>query len=258
MEEEKIEEGVKEEQICFDFLPKDLKEKIWSDLEEKELFRNRRVCKSWKSGIENCRNGELKERYEKGKKSSEEHAERKHYYKDYNFTRDIFASQWSYHVGLECCYGDVWCGTHNAMAWFCLWCLACRNKRITGRRNDRRERLLTVFVPLLLYPFLLFVFLVGIMFELLRMSFWLATCCFCFRRRGCVCRSKDNTRFNQTHGKKKTLLLPTRKEVFPEPNKRAKHELIMVAEEEVSCGVATAIFFYGSHFCSFYKYKKCF
>ena len=55
----------------FEDLPKDMKEKIWIHLDEKQLFIDRIISKSWRRGIENPKSIILQERYQRGKESSE-------------------------------------------------------------------------------------------------------------------------------------------------------------------------------------------
>ena len=77
----------------FDLLPRYMKEKIWEDLDRKELFRLRIVSKNWKELIENPISSELKEDYLKCKLKSEEYQKGKVFFKDFNFTSQILALQ---------------------------------------------------------------------------------------------------------------------------------------------------------------------
>jgi hypothetical protein len=60
------------DQDNFNNLPKFLKEKIWSYLDKKELFKLRLINKNWKHNIENPKSSSLKEDYNECKTLSEE------------------------------------------------------------------------------------------------------------------------------------------------------------------------------------------
>ena len=90
----------------IDSIPRDLKEKIWTYLDDREYYRLRIVKKSWKREMENPKSKILRERIENGKKESERFDDKKHFYKNFTFT-SIAISLGTHFVGIELCYGRV-------------------------------------------------------------------------------------------------------------------------------------------------------
>ena len=110
IEEKEIE---KTGSIRFDDLPRDLKEKIWGYLEEKELYCLRIICKKWKTEMENTKSSEMRESYLFMKKQSDEYQEGKYFYKNFTFTKRV-TSLSGRSIGLKCCYGQVFQATQFA------------------------------------------------------------------------------------------------------------------------------------------------
>ena len=169
---------------------------------------------------------------------------------------NLIDSTSEYYVGLDCCYGSIWCGTHTPLFWLCLWCSFCRGYKY-GYFVCNSKCSLLIILSLILYPFMLTIFIIGLIFEFLRFCLWFLTCCYCRKRRGCTCRAKDLMGYNQKYRIVPQPPYPTEKEIFG-AGKIPRRDKVMLVEEEVSCGTATAILLHGSHLCSFLNYKKCF
>jgi hypothetical protein len=75
----------------FEKLPKYMKEKIWENLDEEELFKLRIISKDWKEEIENPISPRLKKNYLEAKEKSEKYLNGKYFYKDFKFTASFLA-----------------------------------------------------------------------------------------------------------------------------------------------------------------------
>ena len=94
-------------EIEFDALPKYLKEEIWKNLDEKEIYKMRMVSNEWKNNIENPKTKEMKEKFKNASETKEKWKHGSKFYRGYFLTSKILDTILEINVGLECCYGRV-------------------------------------------------------------------------------------------------------------------------------------------------------
>ena len=257
MEEEVVGKMKDGTYMNFESFPKDLKGKIWDYLEDKELLRSREVCRSWKKGMEECRKLSLKSRYEEAKTKADKFRNSKRLFKGYKLTRDLLAAKRDFHVGLNCCYGNLFCGTQWATSWLCLYCLLYNERRVLNNSYPCWEYAVGILVHTLLMGFILALLAFGLVVEFLRILFWVLTCFHCGKRATCKCRTTDFFEYNLRNRRAGGPPYPSREELFEGSVFKNPTNLSVPEGEEVSCGVAMMICFYGSDICNYPKHKKC-
>lgn len=243
--------------MSFSDLPKSIKEEIWSYLDEKELFKLRKVCKEWKKEVENAKSKELRERYERSKKRSEEYLYNSHFYRGFRFTSEIMNLN-EERVGIKCCFGKIFPFTQIAANCLCMCCIMVYMNSLSGRFKGRMVTgycFVSILLHIIFFPIAILLMLVGMMGEFLKLLLWMITLCHCFKSRKFYVRNVPSPRYGPISQEIHPPYLPI--DEFWKRSQSFKTLHLRQVKERLRCDACCAIFLCGYNTQLFCLYECC-